>query len=479
MKRVIKIIVVVFISMLFINKVDASQSKMYKELWNSDVYKGIDEIVYNDKYTKLHQFLDNYLLEFRYYKDDNYYVMVLFDQDGNVINYEYKVTSDNENSNKLYYYKDRIYLIDDSVIYIYDDELNKISSESEYGGDELDNPITQVTFHDNSMYVFYRENGGKPVNNYFYVYEYDLDGKYQEIYKYEYESNNYLSLKEEQISNEVFNKQLYFYDKDTRKSISFNYENKVFEEVDYEVISEDYSLLNVFCEGNYLCDYGRVGDYYYVDNHGWNDDTNYIYGNVSIRDNDLNELFSFKNYATYKDKLMVSNDNYFIYTEALENNDAASIIYSSTLNKVENMDIENALIAKIYNNDLYVVSLKTRNINVAKYDLAFDVVINDSANGSVSVDNLLKMAGEEVMISTSSMEGYVLDTLVIVDQDGEEIKVTNNKFIMPESDVYIKATFIEGEENPETSDFIIRLLFILIICTCVFGFVRKNKWKYE
>ena len=84
-----KILVFFLLSVLFICNVKAQDNDMYKEVWNNDVYKGIDELINTEKYTKLYEFQDNYLLEFRYYKDDTYSVIVLFDKDGNVINYNY------------------------------------------------------------------------------------------------------------------------------------------------------------------------------------------------------------------------------------------------------------------------------------------------------------------------------------------------------------------------------------------------------
>ena len=90
---------------------------------------------------------------------------------------------------------------------------------------------------------------------------------------------------------------------------------------------------------------------------------------------------------------------------------------------------------------------------------------------------MFKFTGDEVLISTSSIDEYVVENLSVVTEDGEEIKVTNNRFIMPDGDVYINATFIEGVENPETSDFLIRSIFILLVCVCILVYIRKYKWS--
>ena len=475
-----KILVFFLLSVLFICNVKAQDNDMYKEVWNNDVYKGIDELINTEKYTKLYEFQDNYLLEFRYYKDDTYSVIVLFDKDGNVINYNYLLLYSNEDSNMFYHYKDRIYGIEEynDVITIYNNKLEKIDSLTAYDKDGLNVPIYDVTFHDDSMYVVYRITSGNGLLNKFYICQYNLDAKYVKTYFYEYESQNRLISSSEQISDEVHEKQLYFYDVDMNKSLTFNYDMKEFMFVDYVVESDDnyYSILNVFCEANYLCDYGKIGDYYYVDNHKYNDDTNYTYGNVSIKDDDLVELFKFKNYSYLLDKLMVANDKYFIYTVNQKESDSTSKIYNSSINKLEDMDIENAILTKIFNNDLYVVSLVNRNIKITKYDLAYDIFIGNSENGAISVDDNNKFVGEEVFISVSSINGY-LDSLSVVTEDGDEVEVINNKFIMPESDVYINAKFIEGVKNPDTSDFLIRSIFILLICLCILFYIRKYKWS--
>lgn len=58
--------------------------------------------------------------------------------------------------------------------------------------------------------------------------------------------------------------------------------------------------------------------------------------------------------------------------------------------------------------------------------------------------------GEEITFDAKPENGYVLDSIRIIDSDGNVIKYIDNKFIMPSKDVTIEAAFLP--KNPETSD---------------------------
>jgi len=74
----------------------------------------------------------------------------------------------------------------------------------------------------------------------------------------------------------------------------------------------------------------------------------------------------------------------------------------------------------------------------------YGVFINGgSVNGAVTVDKFVAAEGETVTIKASPEEGYSLVDVVIVDAEGNEVPVVDNKtFVMPASNVTIKsATF--------------------------------------
>ena len=82
-----------------------------------------------------------------------------------------------------------------------------------------------------------------------------------------------------------------------------------------------------------------------------------------------------------------------------------------------------------------------------------DVNVTDSKNGTVTSDKENAAEGEEVTLTIKPADGYVLDTLVVTDSEGNEIEVIDGVFVMPGSDVTVKATFVaEEEEAPETFD---------------------------
>ena len=60
-------------------------------------------------------------------------------------------------------------------------------------------------------------------------------------------------------------------------------------------------------------------------------------------------------------------------------------------------------------------------------------------------------AGATITLIATPDEGYVFETWEVLDGNGDEVSVSNNTFTMPESEVYIAATFVQ-EEEPEGDD---------------------------
>ena len=55
---------------------------------------------------------------------------------------------------------------------------------------------------------------------------------------------------------------------------------------------------------------------------------------------------------------------------------------------------------------------------------------------------------EYVELNITTIDGYVVDTIKVVDAYGNEIEVTDNKFYMPGSDVIVSVTYKVGEYLP-------------------------------
>ena len=75
------------------------------------------------------------------------------------------------------------------------------------------------------------------------------------------------------------------------------------------------------------------------------------------------------------------------------------------------------------------------------------ITINPSANGSVSCAKTEGvMPGSTVVLMANPASGYGLDSLRVT-KNGSEVAVSDNTFIMPDSDVSVSATFLNGEER--------------------------------
>ena len=84
-----------------------------------------------------------------------------------------------------------------------------------------------------------------------------------------------------------------------------------------------------------------------------------------------------------------------------------------------------------------------------------EVTIEQPDNGKIETSDDKAEAGDEVTITVTPDDGYVVDKIAITDEDGNEIEVTDNgdgtfTFSMPDSDISIEAEFVEegGEEPP-------------------------------
>lgn len=73
----------------------------------------------------------------------------------------------------------------------------------------------------------------------------------------------------------------------------------------------------------------------------------------------------------------------------------------------------------------------------------YSVTVNESENGFVTADKTLVAPGDTVSLNVSPVDGYMLDTLTVM--NGEtEVEVTNNSFTMPAGAVTVTAAFKEA-----------------------------------
>ena len=67
-----------------------------------------------------------------------------------------------------------------------------------------------------------------------------------------------------------------------------------------------------------------------------------------------------------------------------------------------------------------------------------------SSQGTILVDKASAYQGEIVTIGTQPANGYSFSSWNITDANGQLVSVTNNQFVMPDSDVTVTANYIEG-----------------------------------
>lgn len=84
----------------------------------------------------------------------------------------------------------------------------------------------------------------------------------------------------------------------------------------------------------------------------------------------------------------------------------------------------------------------------------YSVIVKKTDNGSVSVDPKSAEAGDKVTITVKPDKGYVLDVLVVTDENGKVVKLTKKSdtkytFTMPNSKVNVVATFKAETAKPE------------------------------
>ena len=108
---------------------------------------------------------------------------------------------------------------------------------------------------------------------------------------------------------------------------------------------------------------------------------------------------------------------------------------------------------------------------IVEKEETYKTVIESTENGSVKADSKKVTRGEKVTLTVTPDKGYELAALLVIDEDGNERKVTENEdgtfsFRMPEGGVTVEAEFVKigaaatapstEKENPSTgaADFV-------------------------
>ena len=84
------------------------------------------------------------------------------------------------------------------------------------------------------------------------------------------------------------------------------------------------------------------------------------------------------------------------------------------------------------------------------------ITIADTTNGTVKANPASAAKDAEVTLTVTPAEGYELDKLTVAGTTATNVKVTDNKFTMPDEDVTVTATFKKkAEPKPETKEYTI------------------------
>ena len=90
---------------------------------------------------------------------------------------------------------------------------------------------------------------------------------------------------------------------------------------------------------------------------------------------------------------------------------------------------------------------------------SYSIQVSDMTNGQVTASKKIAQRGEEVTLTVTPAEGYELSTLTVTDRNGDTVTLNQQTggtytFVMPASNVTIRATFVETAPVEPTLPFI-------------------------
>jgi hypothetical protein len=98
------------------------------------------------------------------------------------------------------------------------------------------------------------------------------------------------------------------------------------------------------------------------------------------------------------------------------------------------------------------------------------VTLNETENGTVDV---IVEGDGTITLDITPSDNYEVESIEVLDADGNPVEVTDNNFTMPDSDVTITVTFKEKEpesNNPKTADHVVLdILLLLFSVTSLVG----------
>ena len=107
----------------------------------------------------------------------------------------------------------------------------------------------------------------------------------------------------------------------------------------------------------------------------------------------------------------------------------------------------------------------------------FNNPIETATSGKGSINTPTRaFPGETVTIEVTPEKGYTLSELIVIDEAGNQLKVTNNTFVMGASKVTVRAVFVP--ENPNTGNVYIILICLVATLTGIACLFQKRKLDF-
>lgn len=282
---------------------------------------------------------------------------------------------------------------------------------------------------------------------------------------------------------------------------TYNYNNKIYlllttddylliDNIIYE-IDKNYNITN-----NNFVTYNEEelksilkSDYLLIKNTYTNQNNENYYYKYSTYNNEYNII------AGYKQDSLLNNINIITYindnesktittpntiTDILLINNSLLVLTNDTINTyLLNYDLQGNLLETLPVNNITKLStisnnLTLNNINTITF-YEYECIINilDEPYGTLETTTNPKPY-QVVDINVIANSGYELDTIKIVDIDGNIVPVENNQFIMPNKSIYVEPTYKATVVNPETADTIFIVVAILILITYIWKKVYKK-----
>ena len=112
---------------------------------------------------------------------------------------------------------------------------------------------------------------------------------------------------------------------------------------------------------------------------------------------------------------------------------------------------------------------------IVKYSSNYMINKETEGEGTIEVNLDNAKAGDEITIAAKAGDGYRIDKIIVTDKDGNVIKVSGNKFVMPNSNVTVKVIFTNSPlVNPKTG---MMSITFAVIAISVFAFFQYKYFK--